>query len=513
MAAGFSTLTRCSNGTSWCAYAPARSRRAARAGPGTRVGPRRSRSASVLTKKPISGSSSRACGRRSACRAEVALPDVARQQHAQGRGQRMNSVAPLRRLSSHNSRVIAGRRNGEPVGSRRVNPAPPGAAGRSAAPATPAHPLGVGARIRHLLGENLLEILPDATARNRHTGSPTPAAVTQVPPRRRRTALPSLADQHPHGPAVGDDVMDREGEDVVLPGEPHQHRSKQRSQARSNGSDTCSRTNSAARDLRSAGRQRAQVRFGKRGVQRRIDHLRRRSVDSDETRAEHLVPAHDLVQRPPQGIDIECPTQPHHCGDVVEPASRLELIEKPQPLLRERQSNRPIPRHRHQRCLRFRVAIVEQGDERIRVQADALAQAVVDASLRRAEFRRGPSADSVAPILETSAMMASIAARAAGSGAVRSRASKAEVTGMSVRAPQRYSSSHLPTAPAVARVASLAGRTPSIHAASDPRRLAVRRVPVAVYPRQGLRAASTQPASPAGSGRRARRNRRVRRRG
>ena len=80
-----------------------------------------------------------------------------------------------------------------------------------------------------------------------------------------------------------------------------------------------------------------QVDLGKRGVLRRKDYLHHLAFLHDVSGAKHLVPGYDLVQRQSQRRRIQnAPQAPSH-GDVIERASRLQLIQEPQPLLPIRQ--------------------------------------------------------------------------------------------------------------------------------------------------------------------------------
>src|SRR5262249_17544031 len=74
-------------------------------------------------------------------------------------------------------------------------------------------------------------------------------------------------------------------------------------------------------------------------------HLLRPATGADEPRAQHFVPADDLVHTPLQRLNLQLPTQPHCQRDVVERIARLQLVQKPQPLLRVRQRQPPRPPH------------------------------------------------------------------------------------------------------------------------------------------------------------------------
>ena len=65
--------------------------------------------------------------------------------------------------------------------------------------------------------------------------------------------------------------------------------------------------------------------------------LIRPSADRWKDRAQRLVTSHDFVQRAPQRLDIHGAVEVQRQGQVVEGLARRELIEKPEPLLCERE--------------------------------------------------------------------------------------------------------------------------------------------------------------------------------
>ena len=62
------------------------------------------------------------------------------------------------------------------------------------------------------------------------------------------------------------------------------------------------------------------------------------------------MPGHDRIQCGLQGFDIELALEPQRPFDVVRTAQVLELLEKPQPLLRPRQGKHAIPVCPFDRC-------------------------------------------------------------------------------------------------------------------------------------------------------------------
>ncbi len=65
--------------------------------------------------------------------------------------------------------------------------------------------------------------------------------------------------------------------------------------------------------------------------------LARLAVNHGKVGAQNFVAAHNFVETVGERPDIERPAEADGGGDVIEGASRLQLIEEPQPLLSERQ--------------------------------------------------------------------------------------------------------------------------------------------------------------------------------
>jgi len=73
----------------------------------------------------------------------------------------------------------------------------------------------------------------------------------------------------------------------------------------------------------------------------RRDLLHRRAVHLAEARSQSLVPAHHLPQAALEHRGLDVSPQPQGERQVVQRAPRLQLVEEPQALLRERQAERP----------------------------------------------------------------------------------------------------------------------------------------------------------------------------
>ncbi len=152
--------------------------------------------------------------------------------------------------------------------------------------------------------------------------------------RQGRIQCHHFVDQYAHRPAVGDDMVQCDENHVLLRRQPDQLDADQRAlfQVERRACLVLGQPTGACLAL--AMRQVGQVR--QRHVQRqhRRNELHRGAIDNLKARAQHLVPAHHLVQCRAQGLDIEFARQAQGHGNVIEGFARLDLVEEPQPLLR-----------------------------------------------------------------------------------------------------------------------------------------------------------------------------------
>ncbi len=144
-----------------------------------------------------------------------------------------------------------------------------------------------------------------------------------------------LAHQHTRAPPVADDVVQREQRHRLVRARAEEPRAQER----------------PARQVERPGRLRAHLPAdrllallrGERGKVgdldgdrgRLADGLHRLAVDLREHRAQRLVPAHDLAERPLQRAQLQRAPQAERDGDVVGGASRLQPVRQPEALLRE----------------------------------------------------------------------------------------------------------------------------------------------------------------------------------
>ncbi|CAM4139330.1 hypothetical protein COSO111634_33825 [Corallococcus soli] len=79
-------------------------------------------------------------------------------------------------------------------------------------------------------------------------------------------------------------------------------------------------------------------------ISRRVDHLHRAAIGQRVRGAQHFVPLHQLVQRGLEGLRVQRAGEPEVDGVVVGDVRRIQLLEVPEPLLREGERQRLCPR-------------------------------------------------------------------------------------------------------------------------------------------------------------------------
>ncbi len=165
----------------------------------------------------------------------------------------------------------------------------------------------------------------------------------------RRVEGRHLAHQDAERPAVRRGVVEGERDRVLLPSQPHQGGAQQRS-ARQVERLARQPVEGALRLHRPRGeRQADQVDHRQDDGGRRRDHLSQRSGTGVEGRPQGLVPADDLAQHGREGGDREAAGEPEGDGIVVGSARGVELGEKPQALLSERERQLTVPVDRRER--------------------------------------------------------------------------------------------------------------------------------------------------------------------
>src|SRR5262245_52926970 len=114
-----------------------------------------------------------------------------------------------------------------------------------------------------------------------------------------------LVDEHPHGPAIADDMVHCQHKHVLFRLKAYERRTEQRSFAEIEGGRRLflSRSRELRRSLGWV--EEAQITHRQGPLRRRVNHLHHLAFVLREARAKHLVPAHDLLEGPAQCLRIE----------------------------------------------------------------------------------------------------------------------------------------------------------------------------------------------------------------
>ncbi len=146
-----------------------------------------------------------------------------------------------------------------------------------------------------------------------------------------------FADEDALRPGVGDDVVHRQEEDVLLGGEAEQARAEEGARGEVEGPGHLGGGGGLHGLL-------CLLAGGVLDVEREVggfvDDLHGLAVDGGEGGAEHLVAADDLAEGPREGARVERAREPEARGDVVGGARGVELVEEPEPLQCERERHR-----------------------------------------------------------------------------------------------------------------------------------------------------------------------------
>ncbi len=145
-----------------------------------------------------------------------------------------------------------------------------------------------------------------------------------------------LAEEHPHAPLVGDDVVDAQQQHVVLFTQSQQSRPEERARREVEGPprpvEDLSPHLRLARRLGGA----REILYRQREAPEGRDDLHGSPFALLERGPQRLVPPDDLPQRALQGRTVQRAAQPERVGQVVEGAPRMQAVQEPEPLLRER---------------------------------------------------------------------------------------------------------------------------------------------------------------------------------
>ena len=167
-----------------------------------------------------------------------------------------------------------------------------------------------------------------------------------------------LAHQHVRGPAIGDDVVQGEQQDVLSRLELEQGDAQQRAALQIEGALGLFGHQAQGLGLALRGGQGRQIHHRQPQLRGRGDDLHRGVGPGPEGGAQGLVAAHQLGEDALEDRGIERPEQTHGGGNVVASGARLQLLEEPQALLGEGQGQALLARRGPQRrqCERSRGA-------------------------------------------------------------------------------------------------------------------------------------------------------------
>jgi len=152
--------------------------------------------------------------------------------------------------------------------------------------------------------------------------------------------LDDLAQDDPGRPAVGDDVVDGEEEDVVVLRESDQMGTNERRAGQVERRKRRLGDEPLRLLLAVGGRDQRRVQRLQRHVNGLVDDLCRLPVHLEEARPQALVPVDHCIEGEREGVDVQRSLEPEGQRDVVRATSRLQAVEEPEPLLRERQRER-----------------------------------------------------------------------------------------------------------------------------------------------------------------------------
>ncbi len=153
-----------------------------------------------------------------------------------------------------------------------------------------------------------------------------------------------LAEEHRRRPQVGDDVVHGEQQDVLVVGqtqEPHPH---QRAGAEIEGTGELLPGQLHDARLSFGSAQVPALHDGQLQLAGVVDDLHGLAVDLVEGGAQRLVPADDLGEAAAPQLHVERSVHPCRGRDVVGGAARVELLQEPHALLRERRVEAPPAR-------------------------------------------------------------------------------------------------------------------------------------------------------------------------
>ncbi len=154
-----------------------------------------------------------------------------------------------------------------------------------------------------------------------------------------------VVDQQGHRPAVADDVVRVEHEDVLVGGQPNEDNPQQRPVLQIEGTPDLAPQDPVEFGPRPFPVMVPQVDPHHRCLSRGVDDLDANPVLSGERSPERLVPLDERPDRVCQRVRVEPPSEAEDLRSPVLHRVRVQLVQEPQALLRARLRNDPTPIH------------------------------------------------------------------------------------------------------------------------------------------------------------------------
>ncbi len=226
-----------------------------------------------------------------------------------------------------------------------------------------------------------------ARRRSRRTGGRSPRGGGEARGERLVEGV-DLAGEEAVGPAVRSDVVHRDEEDVILRGELEEPRPQDGARGEIEGAAHLGRHLAPHRRLALALGQRRERGRGEGDVRALVDRGDGAIAVERVRGPQHLVPAHDLRQRPRERAGVERALQPGDQRHHVRGIGRVELVQEPEALLAEREGEGAAARDAGDGGAVFGGACgaLEEDPEGVLAGAEPLAEIVRQDAARGAEL-------------------------------------------------------------------------------------------------------------------------------
>ena len=159
----------------------------------------------------------------------------------------------------------------------------------------------------------------------------------------RRVERRELVIEDGGGPAIEDDVVNVDEQNVLLLGQAQQRRPQHRPHLEIEGPPRFLLGNPQRLPIAIRLRKGAKIDDRQRGGSSGSDDLNRVTVDRRKRTAQHLVTLLNRLQRAPERLDVQTPPNPKGPRDVVDGLPRVQPVQKPETLLPKRKPNRTLP--------------------------------------------------------------------------------------------------------------------------------------------------------------------------